>query len=65
MQSDPNPTNFKYCLENHSLVLLDFGATHKYPAKFKQLYKALIKAGVEQDRDAILSLSKEIGFLTG
>lgn len=65
MQTDPNPANYFYDVENDQLFLLDFGATRAFPDEFLDNYIEIIKAATEKKTDRITDLSKVIGFLTG
>ncbi|XP_043264143.1 atypical kinase COQ8B, mitochondrial isoform X1 [Colletes gigas] len=65
MQTDPNWSNFFYNTNTKQLVLLDFGASREYEKSFMDKYIEIIYAASEGDRDKILNLSKEMGFLTG
>ncbi|XP_076627636.1 ubiquinone biosynthesis protein COQ8, mitochondrial [Colletes latitarsis] len=65
MQTDPNWSNFFYNTNTKQLVLLDFGASREYEKSFMDKYIEIIYAASEGDRDTILNLSKEMGFLTG
>lgn len=38
MQTDPNPGNFMYDVENDKLILLDFGACREYTDEFIDYY---------------------------
>lgn len=65
MQTDPNWSNFFYNPDTRKLVLLDFGACRGYEKPFMDKYIRVIYAASEGDRDTILTLSREMGFLTG
>lgn len=65
MQTDPNWTNFLYNAERDRLVLLDFGASREYPERFITLYVRLLAAASRADREAVKTLSEELGYLTG
>ncbi|XP_039294170.1 atypical kinase COQ8B, mitochondrial isoform X2 [Nilaparvata lugens] len=65
MQTDPNWSNFFYNPETKQLILLDFGASRAYEKKFMDQYICVIKAAADSDRDKVLELSKQMGFLTG
>lgn len=47
------------------MCLLDFGATRSYEYEFVKKYIENIRAAAEGDRQAVLNISKEMGFLTG
>ncbi|PHH62179.1 hypothetical protein CDD81_7373 [Ophiocordyceps australis] len=70
MQTDPNWTNFLFQPQQedtrkHRLALLDFGASREYPERFVRLYISLLRAAARADRDAVCTLSQELGYLTG
>ncbi len=62
MQTDPNFANYRYQVESGKLVLLDFGATRKFTAKFSSGYLRLIKAMVSRDESRILKAAQNIGY---
>lgn len=45
--------------------MLDFGACRGYEKSFMDKYIEIIYAASEGDRNKILNLSREMGFLTG
>ena len=47
------------------IILLDFGASRTYEKAFMDKYIQVIKAAAEGDRDFVLTMSREMGFLTG
>lgn len=47
------------------LILLDFGATRSFDKEFLTGYLKIIKAAADNDRGQVLSLSQQMGFLTG
>jgi len=65
VQTDPNPANFQYSPTKDTLELLDFGASLNYSEKFIKTYRALVLAGIKQDRASVLQLSKDLGYLVG
>ncbi|XP_076173990.1 ubiquinone biosynthesis protein COQ8, mitochondrial [Ptiloglossa arizonensis] len=65
MQTDPNWSNFFYNTNTKQLILLDFGACREYEKSFMDKYIEIIYAASEGDRNKILNLSREMGFLTG
>lgn len=65
MQTDPNWANFFYNPETKQLILLDFGATREYEKEFMDKYIEVIKGAADGDREKVLVLSREMGFLTG
>ncbi|KAJ1522598.1 hypothetical protein ONE63_001779 [Megalurothrips usitatus] len=65
MQTDPNWANFFYNPQTKQLILLDFGATRSYDKAFMDKYIEVIKGASVGDREKVLNLSREMGFLTG
>lgn len=64
VQTDPNPGNFLITADNR-LALLDFGAVKPFSAEFKEGYKKLMLAAKERDRDKVVNVSVELGFIDG
>ncbi|KAL0267169.1 UNVERIFIED_CONTAM: hypothetical protein PYX00_009517 [Menopon gallinae] len=65
MQTDPNWSNFFYDRNSGKMALLDFGASRSYDDEFIAKYLEVIKAATDGDRGKVLSLSQQMGFLTG
>ncbi|XP_026316526.1 atypical kinase COQ8B, mitochondrial isoform X2 [Hyposmocoma kahamanoa] len=65
MQTDPNWANFFYNTTTKQVILLDFGATREYSKEFMDQYIEIIKAASDNDRSAVLRMSKQMKFLTG
>ncbi|KPV71867.1 uncharacterized protein RHOBADRAFT_18737, partial [Rhodotorula graminis WP1] len=65
MQTDPNWSNFLYNAQSNKLELIDFGATREYSDAFMSLYEGLLRAAVDEDREAALRFSRELGYLSG
>lgn len=65
IQSDPNYANFLYDHPTHTIHMIDFGAARRYNKKFVDGYMTLVWAAANKDRETILSVSKELGFITG
>ncbi|GAA5858006.1 hypothetical protein JCM9279_004936 [Rhodotorula babjevae] len=65
MQTDPNWSNFLYNAATNKLELIDFGATREYSETFMSLYEHLLRAAMDQDREAALRFSRDLGYLTG
>lgn len=65
MQTDPNWSNFFYNPETKQLILLDFGACRSYDKAFMDKYIEVIHAASLGNREKVLNLSREMGFLTG
>nr|XP_014091468.1 atypical kinase COQ8B, mitochondrial [Bactrocera oleae] len=65
MQTDSNWSNFLYDVDTKRLMLIDFGSTRFYQKKFIQNYRQIIINAVEGNREGVLLMSREMGFLTG
>lgn len=65
VQSDPNFANFLYDHPTRTIHLIDFGATREYSKQFVDGYMRLVWAAANGDRDSLLTVSRELGFLTG
>ncbi|GAA5840364.1 hypothetical protein JCM11251_006707 [Rhodosporidiobolus azoricus] len=65
MQTDPNWSNFLFNPQTRKLELIDFGATREYSTTFVTRYRQLLEASIEQDEDAAIRLSRELGYFTG
>ncbi|BGP19919.1 hypothetical protein JCM10213v2_008050 [Rhodosporidiobolus nylandii] len=65
MQTDPNWSNFLWNPSSRKLELIDFGATREYTAEFVRVYGELLRAAVNEDKEAATRLSQELGYLTG
>lgn len=65
MQTDPNWSNFLYQPPTQRIILLDFGSSRPYEADFIDTYLKVIEAAASRDEEQIISLSRELGFLTG
>jgi len=63
MQTDPNFGNYRWQPETERLVLLDFGAARPVPLETAQGYRALLRAGLAGDRDAVREAAVAAGFL--
>lgn len=64
MQTDPNFANFRWQPETGRIVLLDFGAARPIPEDTIFAYRALMTAGLAEDRPALTKALLSIGFLT-
>ena len=65
IQSDPNYANFLYDAPARTIHLIDFGAARRYSKAFVDGYMRLVWAAANKDREAILEVSRELGFVTG
>lgn len=63
MQTDPNFANYRYQPDTGRLVLLDFGATRAVSGATADAYRALLGAGLANDRDAVREAAVTAGFL--
>ncbi len=62
IQTDPNLANYQYNRSSGQIVLLDFGATRTISPALRQGYKKLLRAGAEQNREALKQAACEIGY---
>lgn len=65
MQTDPNWSNFLYDEPTKMINLIDFGAAREYPQNFVDDYLQMVIACANSDRDAVIEMSRRLGFLTG
>lgn len=65
MQTDPNWSNFFFNPNTNQLALLDFGASRGYDREFMDKYIEVIRGAADGDREKVLVLSRDMGFLTG
>ena len=67
MQTDPNWSNFLYDARTGQISLIDFGACQPYDAAFADEYLRMVRSCAEgvSEREAILTHSTNLGFLTG
>ena len=63
MQTDPNFANFRWQAESQRIVLLDFGAARAVPPHIVAAYRALMVAGLTEDRAALRAALLSIGFV--
>lgn len=74
MQTDPNPANF-FLIKGKDqkisspkgvkLGLVDFGAARDYNDQFVNNYMKIIFSATHENKEKVLSYSKDLGFLTG
>lgn len=64
MQTDPNFANFRWQADTGRIVLLDFGAARPVPPTTTDAYRALMHAGLAEDREALREALVAIGFIT-
>ncbi|ALC48503.1 CG32649 [Drosophila busckii] len=65
MQTDPNWSNFLYDAPSRRLMLIDFGSTRFYKHEFIRNYRQVIISAAENNRQGVLDMSRQMGFLTG
>jgi len=65
MQTDPNWSNFLYCVDNERIGLIDFGANRFFSTEFVDNYIQIINSAANGDRQGIIDWSQKVGFLTG
>lgn len=64
MQTDPNFGNFRWQEDTGKIVLLDFGAARPVPFETVQAYRALMHAGLSEDRVALRQALLTVGFIS-
>ena len=62
MQTDPNFANYLYKPATQQIVLLDFGAVRTVDILVGDQYRALIRAGLEDDVDDITKAAQDMGL---
>nr|WP_275442555.1 AarF/ABC1/UbiB kinase family protein [Pseudoalteromonas sp. OOF1S-7] len=62
VQTDPNLANYQYNRATGQIVLLDFGATRTISPELILGYKKLLRAGAEQNLQALKEAACEIGY---
>ena len=62
MQTDGNFANFRYDLDQHAVVLLDFGAAREFTAEFVNDYRSLLVATIADDDSAIITAADRLGY---
>jgi predicted unusual protein kinase regulating ubiquinone biosynthesis (AarF/ABC1/UbiB family) len=67
VQTDPHLGNYKIRVgkkaSEDKIILLDFGATRKYPDSFLVPYRSLLRGAFRGDRDLFLQSAYEVKFL--
>ncbi|MEM6746029.1 MAG: AarF/ABC1/UbiB kinase family protein [Pseudomonadota bacterium] len=63
MQTDPNFANYFYQTDSKRIVLLDFGATRVVPDEITAGYRKLIKAGFDDDWEAVREAASLMGLV--
>jgi predicted unusual protein kinase regulating ubiquinone biosynthesis (AarF/ABC1/UbiB family) len=64
MQTDPNFANYRYQPDSGRLVLLDFGATRSVEKATQNTYRAMLRAGLTDDRDGLRDAALQAGILS-
>ncbi|EXI81311.1 MAG: putative ubiquinone biosynthesis protein UbiB [Candidatus Accumulibacter sp. BA-94] len=62
IQTDPNFANYRYDTATRQLILLDFGATRRYPAAIVDAYRRLMASAVAGDRQEMSVAASAIGY---
>jgi predicted unusual protein kinase regulating ubiquinone biosynthesis (AarF/ABC1/UbiB family) len=65
MQTDPNFANYRHDPVRGRIVLLDFGAARGVDAAMAARFRALLRAGLAQDRAAVRAAMIDIGYFDG
>jgi predicted unusual protein kinase regulating ubiquinone biosynthesis (AarF/ABC1/UbiB family) len=65
VQTDPNFANYQYRWSSGEIVLLDFGATRQFKARFTTNYRKLAIAAMAGDRDAMALAAEKVGYSMG
>jgi predicted unusual protein kinase regulating ubiquinone biosynthesis (AarF/ABC1/UbiB family) len=65
VQTDPNFANYQYRWSSGEIVLLDFGATRQFKARFTANYRTLAIAAMAGDRDAMALAAEKVGYSMG
>lgn len=63
MQTDPNFANYRWQADSGRIVLLDFGAARPVPPETVAAYRALMTAGLAEDREALKAALLAVGFV--
>ncbi len=63
VQTDPNFANYRYQASTDRMVLLDFGATRRFKAKFVNEYRRMIKAARKGDESRLLDAAQKLGYV--
>jgi predicted unusual protein kinase regulating ubiquinone biosynthesis (AarF/ABC1/UbiB family) len=65
VQTDPNFANYQYRWSSGEIVLLDFGATRQFKARFTTNYRKLAIAAMAGDRDGMALAAEKVGYSMG
>jgi predicted unusual protein kinase regulating ubiquinone biosynthesis (AarF/ABC1/UbiB family) len=63
MQTDPNFANYRYQPDSGRLVLLDFGAARRIAPETQRAYRALLRAALAGDPEALTETALSAGLL--
>jgi predicted unusual protein kinase regulating ubiquinone biosynthesis (AarF/ABC1/UbiB family) len=63
IQTDPNFANYRYQSATDKVVLLDFGATRSFKAKFVNEYRRMVKAAQKGDEARLLDAAEKLGYV--
>ena len=68
VQTDPHLGNFKIQIAQDAgqpdrIVLLDFGAVRKFPKRYIDPFRGLVRCAVEGDRSRVVEAGRRLGFL--
>ncbi|GAA0793190.1 ABC1 kinase family protein [Marinobacterium sediminicola] len=64
VQTDPNPANYQYSLQQDQLILLDFGAVRHFPTEFVRHYHSAICAATDRNAAALAGALEALGFFS-
>lgn len=62
VQTDPNFANYRCDTKSRRLILLDFGATRRYPIAMVDAYRRLMAGAIAGDRPAMDAAAIDIGY---
>ena len=65
VQTDPNFANYQYRFATGDIVLLDFGATRAFKARFVNNYRKLAAAAIKGDRQGMVTAAEKVGYAMG
>ena len=64
VQTDPNFANYRYDVAQDRIVLLDFGAARAFDEDIVARFRALLRAGLDRDSDAIERAMEGLGYIS-
>jgi predicted unusual protein kinase regulating ubiquinone biosynthesis (AarF/ABC1/UbiB family) len=65
VQTDPNFANYQYRYASGDIVLLDFGATRRFRARFVDSYRQLAAAAIDGDTERMAAAAEKLGYAVG